>query len=698
MIMNKIFLTVLAIVSLYFNSFSEIPTISTIDDSQSNIVMKVGSEQVFLNDFTAILNKNNNNKEITREYLDEYANLFVDFKRKVLYAEEMKLDTSASFIKELAGYRKQLARPYLTDKAAEEDLIIEAYDRLKYELNVSHILITIDSENPDDTLVAFNKINALRSQVLSGEDFGKVAQLNSDDPSAKSNKGNLGYFTAFRMLYDFENKAYNTEVGKVSTSFKTQYGYHILKVNDKRLNRGEVKVSHIMLEEREDATPQEIEANKMQIKELKEAFESGTSFDEMVKFSDDKESKKKNGELPWFSSGRMVPEFEEMAFSLKEVGEISEPVKTSYGWHFIKLIDTKPIKTFEESKAEIQQKIKRDSRSSKGRTALIKRIKEEYGFKQHNSDRKYNDFYTAPLNQIDMSKVTITSALKPFYNIDLNNWKRSEFKSANKTLFTLANTAYTQKDFADYLATLKFFQKVDDVRAEINKRYSQWVNQTCVDYEDSRLEEKYPEFKAIMDEYHDGIMLFDLMDMKVWSKAVEDTVGLQSYYELTKENYNWGESVEVDLFTCANQDVANRLRTMLNNRYSSRALTQKELELVNFGKGGVYLSNEKISLILNLENPNNLRISKKVFSKGESDAIDKKWKPGLTADEIQSDNSVKIYNLIDFKNGKQKSFEEARGLVITDYQNFLESVWMKELEKKYPAEIYYDVLYSILKK
>ena len=169
----------------------------------------------------------------------------------------------------------------------------------------------------------------MRSQVLSGEDFGKVAQLNSDDPSAKSNKGNLGYFTAFRMLYDFENKAYNTEVGKVSTSFKTQYGYHILKVNDKRLNRGEVKVSHIMLEEREDATPQEIEANKMQIKELKEAFESGTSFDEMVKFSDDKESKKKNGELPWFSSGRMVPEFEEMAFSLKEVGEISEPVKTS---------------------------------------------------------------------------------------------------------------------------------------------------------------------------------------------------------------------------------------------------------------------------------------------------------------------------------------------------------------------------------
>lgn len=696
--MNKLFLTVLAIGSLCFTSFSEIPTNSTIDDSESKIVMKVGSEQVLLNDFTAILNKNNNDKEITRSYLEEYANLFVDFKRKVLYAEEMKLDTSASFIKELAGYRKQLARPYLTDKAAEEDLITEAYERLKYELNVSHILITFNSENTNDTMAAFNKINALRIQVINGEDFGKIAQINSDDSSAKSNKGNLGYFTAFRMLYAFENRAYNTEVGEVSEPFKTQFGYHILKVNDKRLNRGEVKVSHIMLEEREDATLQEIEANKMQIKELKEAFEAGTSFDEMVKFSDDKESKKKNGELPWFSSGQMVPEFENMAFSLKEAGEISEPVKTSYGWHFIKLIDTKPIKTFEESKAEIQQKIKRDSRSSKGRTALIKRVKEEYGFKQHNSGKKYNDFYNSHLNHIDMSKVTITSALNPFYNINLNNWKRSEFNTANKTLFTLANTPYTQEDFADYLATLKFFQKVDDVRAEINKRYLDWVNQSCVDYEDSKLEEKYQEFKAIMDEYHDGIMLFDLMDTKVWSKAVEDTAGLHSYYELTKENYNWGESVEVELFTCANQEIANRLRSLLNNRYSSSLLTQKELELLDFGKGGVYLSNETISLILNLGNPDNLSITKKVFSKGEKDAIDKKWKIGLTSDEIQSDNSVKIYNLIDFKNGKQKSFEEARGLVITDYQNFLESVWMKELAKKYPAEIYYDVLYSILKK
>ena len=587
------------------------------------------------------------------------------------------MDTSLAFKRELAGYRRQLARPYLTDKNAELALVDEAYQRMTKEVRASHILLTLDENAlPSDTLVVYNKLMDLRSQILSGSSFQSVAIANSQDPSAKTNGGDLGYFSAFRMLYAFENIAFNTPVGDVSLPFRTQYGYHILKVDDIRENRGEVKVAHIMIEEREDTSPKEVLANQEKIQQLKEAFESGKSFEELVKFSADKSSAKNNGELPFFGSGQMVQSFEEASFALQNIGDItSDPVKTIYGWHFIKLIDRKPVPSFEDSKSDIERKIKRDSRSNLGKSSLIKNIKKEYKFK----DVTYSN-------------------LDPFYELNFQKWDRKSFKTDGKTLFILDNQKYTQEDFADYLDNNKTKTDPKTMVSTINKMYNDFIERSCINYEDSQLENKYPEFKALMKEYHDGIMLFDLMDKKVWSKAITDSVGLKKYYELTKEKYVWGESVSATTFNCSNKNIENRLRSLINNRNSINNLTKKEIDILNLGKGDqIYLTDQDIVNIINLSDVNNINFENQDYSKGDLDIVDQKWSVGLTNGEEQLDGSIKVVNINDIKSGKIMTFEEAKGSVISNYQDYLESSWVKELEEKYPAIIYKDILYSLTK-
>ena len=697
--MNRI-LTLLSLIVVTNVSMASNNTILN-DQSDEKVVMTVGNEQVTLQEFETILRKNNANQQLNQKYLDDYADLFVDFKRKVLYAKENKMDTSTSFKSELAGYRKQLARPYLTDQSAEDELINEAYERMKYEVNASHILISLDANaSPEDTLAAYNKINDLRISIVNGQNFSEVAKIHSNDPSAKTNNGNLGYFSAFRMVYLFESMAFNTPVGRVSEPFRTQFGYHILKVNDKRPNRGEVKVAHIMIEERNDATPKELSANQEKLQQLLESLESETTFEEMTKFSDDKGSAKNNGELPWFGTGQMVTEFEQAAFELEAIGEVSKPVKTMYGWHIIKLLDKRGIPSFEDSQAKIKRNIKRDARSNRGVESLIKRIKKEYNFSDYTSrgqKQRSNDFYISRLNHLKFDYEGSESLLEPFCDINYKEWDRLSYKTDGLTMFKLDGISYTQDDFADYLAKNKI--KADSANScqEVHKKYKEWVNKTCLDYEDSQLENKYPEFKALMNEYHDGILLFNLMDEKVWSKAVNDTVGLLNYYNLTKEQYSWDERAEAKVYTSIDESISNRVRSLLNNRFNSSILTAEEFNFMEFGKGEFYLSDERILNLVNRYDANRLKISNKTFSKGDSEALDSHWYKGLTENEQNLDGSIFFADVQKVKTGGLKSYEEARGEVITNYQNYLEEKWVSELEKKYPATINKKVLYSITK-
>lgn len=699
--MNRILILLALMFS--FTIGNHVTASNTGDDKSEDIVMSVGPENVPLGEFESIFRKNNTEKEVNEEYLDEYADLFIDFKRKVLYAQENQMDTSASFKRELAGYRTQLSKPYLTDQAAEDELIEEAYERMQYEIRASHILINVaENATPSDTLKAYNEIKSLRSRIMKGEDFGAIAKAYSNDPSAKTNAGDLGYFSAFRMVYPFESAAFNTAVGDVSSPFRTQFGYHILKVVDKRANRGEVKVAHIMLEERDDATPQEIKGNQEKLQQLLESLDNGSSFEEMTRFSDDKSSASKRGELPWFGTGQMVPEFENAAFNLQNTGDVSKPVKSMYGWHVIKLLDKRGVPSFEDSKEQIKRNIKRDDRSNRGVESLVAKIKDEYNFTEKSGISRTignnHDFYITRLNLLTQEFNNGTSNLEPFCKIDYKNWDRDSYTTQGRTMFTLDGIHYTQDDFADYLAENRIKADSANTCPMVRKRYDEWVTKTCLEYEDSQLENKYPEFKALMKEYHDGIMLFDLMDQKVWSKAINDSAGLMNYYNLTKENYRWDERAMSKVYTSKDEATANRVRTLLNNRYNSNVLSSEEIAFLKFGKGEFFLSDDRILTLMNRYESNRLRISNKTFAKGESTAVDNHWFNGLTANEKNIDGTVFFADVQDVKNGELKTFEEAKGEVITNYQNYLEAMWKLELEEKYPASVNKDVLYSIIEK
>jgi peptidyl-prolyl cis-trans isomerase SurA len=649
---------------------------STGKKSNDEVLMTVGQEEVTVSEFETIFQKNNDLGQVEETYLREYTDLFIKFKRKVLDAEEMQLDTSAGFQQELAGYRKQLARPYLTDKQAEEGLIAEAYDRMQYEVRASHILLKLDENAlPADTLKTYNRALSLQTKIRNGAYFNTVAQANSEDPSAKTNGGDLGYFSAFRMVYPFESAAFNTKVGDVSMPFRTRFGYHIVNVVDKRKNRGELRVAHIMIEEfsmgGKPPTEEEVKTAEERKNQLLEQMEWGKTFDDLVRHSDDKGSAKKGGELPWFGTGQMVPEFENAAFSLENIGDISEPVKTMYGWHIIKLLETKGVPSLEEAKADIERRIKRDSRSSRGQEALVKKIQKENNFREY---ANLDMFYTADVETI---------------------WSDAGLKTAGRTLFTLAGKNFTQDDFVTYIFANKTPIDQTKMVQAVNTMYKTWVEQICVNLEDAQLEDKHPEFKALMKEYRDGIMLFDLMDAKVWSKAVEDTVGLEQYYNLMKENYRWGERADATVFTCLNKKVAKRVRSLASNRKSVKGLSREELDLLELGKGEFYLTDENILKIVNKGNALNLQLENKKFSQGTNAHVDAVWSAGMTVNEL-TDNAVTFAEIRVILSPELKTFKEARGKVISDYQNYLEAAWLKDLAERYPATINEEVFQSLL--
>ena len=294
-------------------------------------IMNISGQSISLDEFTNTLMKNNQDKEITKEYLDEYVKLFVDYKLKVFNAIELGLDKEVSFINELEGYKKQLAKPYLQAKEFKEELIQEAYNRMKFDINASHILFRIDeNSSPKDTILKYKLAIEVKNKIDNGElTFQEAVKQYSEEDY---NNGNLGYFTAFDMVYNFETAAYNTEIGSVSNIVKTKYGYHLIKVNDKRPSFGQVKVSHIMFRLPQGATNTQISTIRSKIDEVYNKLIEGEEFSKLAdRYSEDRSTAVKGGALPWFGINKMAKEFEDASFSLKNIGEFTKPFKTDFG-------------------------------------------------------------------------------------------------------------------------------------------------------------------------------------------------------------------------------------------------------------------------------------------------------------------------------------------------------------------------------
>lgn len=636
----------------------------------NEVLLTIGGKPVTVGEFMAVYQKNDMKKgdPIDTKKLEDYLSLYINFKLKVREAEELGFDTISSFVTELRGYRDQLAKPYFTDEATLERLIKEAYDREQFDLRARHIFVKLATDAlPKDTLEAWQKISKIRERLMNGEAFEKVAFEASEDPSARDreanqqhpflpgNHGDLGYFTAFDFVYPFENGAYNTELGKISPIIRTEYGYHIIKVTSKRAALGKITAAHIYMSIPKNATHADSVRIANKIDSVYHLLKDGAKWDDIVrKYSDDKGSATKAGILPKFGVNRMVPEFIEAIYNITKEGDFSTPIQTPYGWHIIRLIERKKPGTFDEEKTDLKQKVQKDGRSDLARQAVLAMIKKESNFVEMPETIK--DFYSVVTDSIFAGK-----------------WNAALAQKLTKPMFQINNQRYTQKDFTDYLAKNQHKTDKQKINTYVDKAFKEFVNENLIKYENTKLESKYPDFKNLMTEYRDGILLFDLTDQKVWSKATKDTNGLKDFYELHKSNYKWEERLEASIYTIKNPSLAQKVRNFINSGLADDAILKE----------------------INVDTAKNLKIESGKYSKKENKYIDAvNWGPGLSND-IPANPGIVIVNVKKIVPPQNKTINEARGLITNDYQNYLEKIWVDYLKAKYKVTVNKEILSQI---
>jgi peptidyl-prolyl cis-trans isomerase SurA len=649
---------------------------SNVAFTQSNLDKKVlvtiNNENVTAGEFMRVYEKNNYTDELYSENdVNDYLNLYIDFKLKVTEAVYLKLDTSASFITELSGYRTQLAKPYFVDESVNEELLLEAYDRLKKDIRASHILIMVDENaTPEDTLKAYNKISRVVDDLNAGKEFSVAAIEYSDDPSArdtkavpnkqratKGNKGDLGYFTVFNMLYPFESVAYNTEVGDISPIVRTKYGYHIINVTDVKDAMGTAQVAHIFVALRPDASKQDSLRKTEKVNNIHAKIQEGLSFEDAVaQYSEDKGSIKNNGQLSHFTCNRVVPEFVEVV-DIMQVGDISAPIKTDYGYHIVKLIESNKPGSFDEESSILKKRLAKDNRSRKSEDAVITNIKTNNKFKV------YTEAANAIIDAIDSSVLN-------------KRFVADSLKFMTETVIKIKKEKYTQYDFAKFVQINQRIQDNIDRDVYVKQLFSEFEEDCCLSFMDKNLEANYPDFKELVKEYHDGILLFNLTDEKVWSKAVKDTMGLQEFFESNRNNYIWDERVDATVYEIRDRNIIAQVTEIIST-------------MDNDGDIAKAFETDSIKAV---------RIIPNTYELGDNKYVDQiDWAVGVS-EPVNSDveDLTVIVKVREVLSPEPKALKDARGLVTADYQSFLETQWLKELKTEYTVEINDDVLEKII--
>ena len=600
-----------------------------VNAQKDRVLFTVNGDAVYSSEFSRVYEKNLSLvTDPSQKEIDNYLDLYINYKLKLEEAYELKMDTIPSYIKEYNKYKKQLIDPYLKDEDTEKDLIAEAYDRLKQEVKASHILLKVSkTAKPEDTLKAYTKLENIRKRIVSGADFGEEAKLHSEDPSAKKNAGSLGYFTAFQMVYPFETAAYTTPVGEISPVFRTKFGYHIVKVEERRASKGEIQVAHIMLSGDE-------ENDKTQIENLKKQLDEGADFATLAKtYSKDPGSAKKGGVLAKFGSGRMVKDFESVAFSLQNENDISEPFKTRYGWHIIKLLKKYPVGSFEDLKPLLQKKVIQGQRAKILGKSVINRLLKEY---------------------------TIVE------NIDLITKKTTDNLLDDTTILSIEGEKINAEAFYKFLDTQK--------RTTPEQAYQLFKETEILNYYKKQLPTKFPALKNTLKEYEEGLLLFDLMQDKIWTKAEKDSTGLAQYFEEQRAKYQWKERADAIIVSCDKRE-----NTVLAKKMFSKEVTADEIKKAIADKGLVDVKEGAF------EKDNSVFPEGFNFDVGVSDIIEK-------------DGQYTVVYCKELLPAGAKSLAETRGKVISKYQDYLEKEWITQLKKRYPVKVIKKSLKKIKKK
>ena len=654
---------------LFFGLLLSINLIGFAQNSTKEVLFTIDNKSYYTDEFARVYKKNLDLvKDESQKDLNQYLELFVGYKLKINKAYKLGLQDGTAYQNELKSYRSQLSKNYTSDSKVTKELVEEGYKRFLKEINASHILFSVDENAaPEDTLKVYKQALEVRKRAISGEDFGKLATEFSQDPSAKDNKGDLGYFTAFRMVYAFENGAYKTPKGSISNPVRTRFGYHLIKVNEVRQNRGDVIVAHIMImnpsataENKEEEDKED--KGKNTIQDIYKKLQQGEKFEDLAKqFSEDKSSSSKGGVLNRFGSGQLSSEeFENVAFNLTKENPVSEPFKSQYGWHIVKLIDKFAVKTIDEMRSDLESKVSKDDRSRLITASMNEKLRKKYTIKR--DDKLYAVVSKLVTNEIYEGK-----------------WETpADLKSYNKNLVTInTSKSITAASFLNYIKdqqkskiTLKPISKL------ISKFYESYLDQELAQYYDDNLEKEFPDFSAVMDEYRDGLLLFDLMEKEIWTKSKTDSLGLKSFYDKNLKNYQWKNRLDVTILSSTKLDIIKKAQKYLKNDKSVDFIKEK----LNIKDGAV-----------------NIMSKVGVFEEG-NEALPKNLQFETGISEILKDGEYYFVTKVnETLPAGPKELDQCRGKAINDYQQYLEENWVKDLKNEFKVEVNQTV-FEIIKK
>ena len=648
-------------------------------------------QEVTYEEFKRQFLKNINLEEhqVTAAEIDEYLQLYIRFKLKIQDAVEAGQNENSAYLQELAMYREQLARNYLYDREVTADLIEEAYDRMRSEVRVSHILIACPrGANAQTEAQAKGRIEEIYQQLKrnnTAENFASLAETNSDDPGTKSAGGDLGWMTAMQVVYEFENYAYNTPEGDISPVFRTDFGYHILRVTAKRPNRGDIKVRHILIrvtapgEEYDDAALKKIE-------EIRAQISSGqASFEEMARnYSEDYNSRYNGGVMDYVNTPQYIGDpdrqkWVDQAFLLTEPGQMSPVFRTNYGYHLVQLMDVKPMASFDQMRSYLKQQVQQNARSKVSIDALVNKVKKENNFTENKSA------YQAFLSVLDSSFVQgafQVDALPKSYNKD-----GKRFNLLDMELFRLGNDDYTVEDFALYLQTNRHAMNMD-LAAAYESEYQAWVSQSCVENQNEHLDERSAEFRDIYQEYREGILMFNRMQELVWDKANNDSAGLAQYFGEHRNDYRWNDRYHVDIYYCSDakmmKTVAKQVKKGIQADSLLRMHTKNNPLGFNYRMGYYQWSDTGL-----VPNP-------AVLNTLFSNSAYRSQTGIIKLNQIGEDWVV--VNLHGFLPAGPKELSECRGPVTSRYQEELEQRWMDDLESRYEVSINYETVEALKKE
>jgi peptidyl-prolyl cis-trans isomerase SurA len=633
---------------------------SSIQAQDDSVLFTVNKKEVLVSEFKYIYNKTNGEKaDYSENSLKEYLDLYVNFKLQVAEGVDIGLSEKAEVKREQDQYKRQLASTYLTDREITEKLVKEAFERSKEDRKISHILIAADQNAAANVKrEAFERATKVKAE-LTTENFDALVKQYSDDKYSKINGGTLGYFTALQLPYALETGMYNTKKGGFSEIITTQYGYHILRVDEVRSAWGRVKVAHVLVRAKKNP-----KGAKAMVDSLYEVLIGGAKFEELAsKHSQDNATKNRGGQLGWVGINKYSNNFEEAIFGLEKDGNISKPIQTDAGWHILKRYQGIKDAKYQDVKSEITNKIKRKPRFEIIQDALVADIKKEGGYKEDEAVK------IELIKTLTEGNTFLTYKWKPAKNAELDA----------KDLFTIGNLTSSVREFismAQRAHSERFNEQPRTVEAAVDRIMKKLATQKCLAYEETQLERKYPEFKSLMREYEEGILLFEVKKELVWDKASSDEEGLGKFYEANKDNYKWKQRANVTFYTLRTVDK----KTV--KKIQSKA-KKKSAESIK----GTYNKDQEV-----------VQTTSGIYEKGKNMELDKlKWKADTVSKGYAKDKSSYFTKIEEIIEPSVKTLEEARGYVVADYQDSLEKELIKSLKEKFEVKINDDVLKSMVK-